>query len=44
LYTQYSRLSNRFENGFDNRWYRVNGALDLEMNGTCDNINFTHLT
>jgi len=27
LYTRYNRLSNRFDNRFDNRLYRVNGAL-----------------
>jgi len=26
LFTQYSRLSNRFYNQFDNRLYRVNGV------------------
>jgi len=29
LYTRYNQLSNRFDNGFDNRLYRVNGVLNF---------------
>jgi len=29
LYARYSRLSNLFDNGFENRLYRVNGATNI---------------
>jgi len=33
LYTRYNPLSNRFNNGFDNTLYRVNGVLGPQIQG-----------